>query len=561
MICSTLHSATVFMLLWLLVGPAYGNNQFLGPDESQARALSNKYVEARVSASLQAMLHGKQPRTRQEQLDRIETAMWKTFQAVPKNSAGRVLPRATRHLVHSYFVTMHGWMINGLEPHGMSDNVTEVHESGILLDRVPQLVEDLLEAKRADHGLSLTEVVAMAAAIEQLILDETLVLMQTAYFFNGFDNSTLVDRDALLEILDSYVLLFESGSKANLNDARKHLDLKIRLARLSSWNEIQAHILHIVGNMEYAWKDVRNPFIPSLYSLDDAWHLAEHVINGYGAVQDNECIRMMEALEQLDPKGSGRVPLFTFYSQPPSADYQFKEGAQYLQMIGALEDASGTPQVRIANYVQGPSNCLAHSTYFSICCLAPCDGLMKELEGSIQAPTAPPEQLLTLTSNLSSPSVDAPRRLSSDLEEKLHAIAKRHDGEVPLHGRLFAQWMHFAFPLECPFPHVVGNSSVMSAGHWKNKIEDFRVKPEDEARFIQEGVANAQMFAVDAVALEWSDEEVLPLQEPQRRSAISAVVRVGVQLSMLLVLIRVGMAGLRLAMLTSPEKGTSAFVV
>eukprot|EP00419_Tripos_fusus_P053481 CAMPEP_0172799762 /NCGR_PEP_ID=MMETSP1075-20121228/2081_1 /TAXON_ID=2916 /ORGANISM="Ceratium fusus, Strain PA161109" /LENGTH=82 /DNA_ID=CAMNT_0013637507 /DNA_START=55 /DNA_END=299 /DNA_ORIENTATION=- len=82
MICSSLHSATAFILLWLLVGPAKSNNQFLGPDESQARALSNKYVEARVSASLQAMLHGKQPRTRQEQLDRIEAAMWKTFQAV-----------------------------------------------------------------------------------------------------------------------------------------------------------------------------------------------------------------------------------------------------------------------------------------------------------------------------------------------------------------------------------------------------------------------------------------------------------------------------------------------
>ena len=75
------------------------------------------------------------------------------------------------------------------------------------VDRVPQLVEDSLEAKRAGHGLSLTEVVAMAAVIEQLIIDETLVLMPTAYSFNGFDTSGLVDREALLEILDSYVLL------------------------------------------------------------------------------------------------------------------------------------------------------------------------------------------------------------------------------------------------------------------------------------------------------------------------------------------------------------------
>jgi len=314
-----------------------------------------------------------------------------------------------------------------------------------------------------------------------------------------------------------------------------------------------------VDNADYAWKDVRNPFIPSLYSLDDAWHLAEHVINGYGAVQDSECIRMKEALVQLDHKGDGRVPLSTFYSQPPSALYQFIEAAHYLQMIGALEDSSGTPQVRIANYVQGPSNCLAHSTYFSICCLAQCDGLMKELEGKIQAPTAPPALLLTLTSNLSSPSVDAPRSLSSDLEKKLHAIAQRHGGEVPLHGRLFAQWMHFAFPLECPFPHV-GNASVMSARHWFTSLEDFRVQPEDKARFVQEGAANFQMLAADPVALEWSEEEVLPLQEPKHRSTISGV-RVVLQLSMILMLVRIGMAGLRLATLTSPEKGASTFVV
>ena len=54
------------------------------------------------------------------------------------------------------------------------------------VDRVPQLVEDSLEAKRAGHGLSLTEeVVAMAAGIEQLIIAETLVRMPTVYSFNG----------------------------------------------------------------------------------------------------------------------------------------------------------------------------------------------------------------------------------------------------------------------------------------------------------------------------------------------------------------------------------------
>jgi len=31
---------------------------------------------------------------------------------------------------------------------------------------------------------------------------------------------------------------------------------------------------------------------------------------------------------------------------------------------------------------------------------------------------------------------------------------------VPLHGRLFAQWLHYVFPHECPFPHKNGAVSA-----------------------------------------------------------------------------------------------------
>ena len=46
--------------------------------------------------------------------------------------------------------------------------------------------------------------------------------------------------------------------------------------------------------------------------------------------------------------------------------------------------------------------------------------------------------------------------LQGALSEQLHRIADAHGGRVPLHGRLFAQWLHYAFPRECPFPHKVG---------------------------------------------------------------------------------------------------------
>merc|ERR1719160_1603811 len=46
--------------------------------------------------------------------------------------------------------------------------------------------------------------------------------------------------------------------------------------------------------------------------------------------------------------------------------------------------------------------------------------------------------------------------LHETLRGQLERIAKNHRGNVPLHGRLFKQWMHYVFPQECPFPHRSG---------------------------------------------------------------------------------------------------------
>merc|ERR1739845_120410 len=36
-------------------------------------------------------------------------------------------------------------------------------------------------------------------------------------------------------------------------------------------------------------------------------------------------------------------------------------------------------------------------------------------------------------------------------------MGNRHGDSVPLHGRLMLQWMHFAFPYECPYPALKSN--------------------------------------------------------------------------------------------------------
>merc|ERR1719437_152421 len=95
-----------------------------------------------------------------------------------------------------------------------------------------------------------------------------------------------------------------------------------------------------------------------------------------------------------------------------------------------------------------------------------CDVLMGELESIFQAPAASAEDLLVVVGNLSSSTVDAPRILPEALQQRLGSIAARHGGQVPLHGRLFAQWLHFAFPYECPFPSLPEDQEVLFAKFW-----------------------------------------------------------------------------------------------
>mmetsp|Transcript_23616 Transcript_23616/g.71362 ORF Transcript_23616/g.71362 Transcript_23616/m.71362 type:complete len:577 (-) Transcript_23616:26-1756(-) len=510
-------------------------SQFRGSQGEAAaqRTVAAEEVESSLQGSLEAVLSGGDGATAQR-LAGIEKSIWPTFQALPKNSMGRLAPRSVRYAVHNYFAKEHGWLIKGLEPHGMQLNMTEVHGVSILQDKAPALVEALLEAKRAQHGLSLEDIVAMTAALERLIFDESIALLEASYALNGLSVTEDVDETSLHEVLTSYLLVFEMGIRANLSDAHRHRMIKAKMAKAGgSWPILVEFEQDAVANFGFANRDMVNPFVPTRFPFTAASKIVEDLAGAYGKWQNTECRQMKEELMALDPDGSGLVPLHAFYSQPETADYQFTESVEYLRQIGALDEAGRNPRVRIANYVAGPSNCIASSSYYSVCCLSDCEHLMNELEGEVRAPSATPERLVSMVSNLTSTS-DEPRQLSHSLKEKLRVAAERNGGEVPLHGRLFAQWMHFAFPSECPYPHIVEDTVVLTPTHWLDGKR--AVAPEEERQKHVE-----KQDAVDATepaALLWTDDEVLLLQEPERqsRSVVNGVVRMAVQIVLVSVL-------------------------
>merc|ERR1719428_1419800 len=165
----------------------------------------------------------------------------------------------------------------------------------------------------------------------------------------------------------------------------------------------------------------------------------EQIGERYGRWQDKECRVLKKQLQSMELAGSGRVPLDRFYAGGvDDANWQFLESMPYLEQLGALDTSNPDRlSVIIPNYLNSPTNCVASSKFYSVCCVDECDALLSTLEARIGSWQSTPQLISQLVSGLASDTVTAPRNLPETLVRRLSDIASHHDGLVPLHGRLF----------------------------------------------------------------------------------------------------------------------------
>jgi len=444
----------------------------------------------------------------------IERKMAKTFQALPKNENGRLAPATVRYIVHNYFQKEHGWLIEGLEPTTTRANASEVHGASIIQNKAPAILEALLEERQADRGLALQDAVAMMAALEHLIFDESVILLERAYALNNMHAGDMLDEIGLHEVLRSYLLLFRQGQSANLFDGDLHRSIKARYSTKAGWHDIVAYEQDVQQDYDFNAKMKVNPFQERSYSFEEASQMVINLAEGYGKWQNADCRDMKEHLMTMDTKGAGRIPLDVFYRSSAGTAYEFTESREYLRDVGALDESLvGNPSVLIANYLAGPSNCIASNSYYSVCCLSECEHLMNDIEGHVKGPAATSKQLLSMLSNMSSTTVDAPRTLSPSMTSRLDMIADQNEGTIPIHGRLFGQWLHYAFPHECPLP--VSGVNALTPSAWLNGAaigtsteRDTHIQTSDELE-----------LSGQQVTTEWTDEEILPfVDQPVRKS-------------------------------------------
>jgi len=132
---------------------------------------------------------------------------------------------------------------------------------------------------------------------------------------------------------------------------------------------------------------------------------------------------------------------------------------------------------------------------------------------------AAPSELMAFVAALPSSTVASNRTLPPSQVHRLYKIAEQHGGRVPIHGRLFMQWMHMVYPRECAFPHLSGKTKPVSAEDYLEAGKDAVATAEEMEKIVnapeQEGAASGQ-----GQCGRWVDEEELFLGGPttQRRN-------------------------------------------
>jgi len=401
----------------------------------------------------------------------LEEALRPIFASMPHNAHGKIGQSVVRYLLHRLFM-QRGWSVRGLEPSGQGWSVGSPTE--MLGQEMPRRAVEIFDARLRGEGLDLREVATLASTFKHVLRGEMLERLRAAYRNHLLEQGASLTEEEADRVLYTYVASYVTGK------------------RLSGLSQSEVGAVEAQARKEYANfpQDVqlaldakRELLGQGAASFAGLARAAEEFAERFGRSEDDyECRPRRQDLLGLEHRGSGRVRLSDFYRAAlHEGKWQFGESSGYLRQLGALDESDPSDlQVIIPNYINSKSNCVDASRYYSVCCISECDALLGQLERAIGSPSATPSELASLVAALPSASVPANRSLPAPLLRRLEEVAEGNGGQVPLHGRLFAQWMHHAYPRECPFPHLSGTINPLRVEEWAAEPGNEVVASHDE---------------------------------------------------------------------------------
>lgn len=493
--------ALMIMTLLTAVGFVHAN-EFLKPPEHM---LSEHVTEEDIRISLLEEVEGSLGQgSASKRLPEMEATLRPIFNALPKNTHGNLGHSAVTYALHRLFVVRHGWNIKGLTGEIGIKNASS--PSGVLKDQVPAYIEDMFEKRLAGKGFALHDIAVLAATIEHLIQEEAMSHLSAAFNVHGLSIISPISEAEAATVLDTYMMAYIMGEDLN----------NMTLKQVQAYDKAMPEVFLAWRDTQKFVKDVRMEVTKGSTELSFASvaKVAEVVGERFGSFQNAECDQLKNTLVKSEHRGTGRVRLSEFYKPALDGSWTFQESMGYLRALGLLDESDrDQPSVMIANYITSQANCIASSGFYAVCCKNECEGLLGYLEEHIGASEATPAAIADLIAKLPSSTVPS-QQIAGSLLQRLEEIAAGHNGMVPIHSRLFAQWMHHIYPRECPYPHVTGTADAKLPADFMAESGIHASATEEEMRYhVEKSGATVDSEAKYDLLVEdvmpWSPEQEL----------------------------------------------------
>jgi len=411
----------------------------------------------------------------------LESELEGLFSALPKNEAGLLTTTAARYALHQRFLRRRAWYIRSLNPAGEAQKPASKGEE--LRGHVPQHLLELVERRTAGRGLGLREFAVLVATLEHLIQGDMGERLKAAYAAHHLSHKDAVEAEELGEVLLTFMAHFLSLQHRSgyaitpLEAAKERRDIE---RNYDGWSNVVEFVEAAVreGSQSGGLRQ-RVPFA-------DALSMAEDVMTRFRSYSAEECRGVKALISTLPGGSSGRVRLSDFHRAAANGQALFGESTEFLAQLGAIDGTQpGDAHVLMPNYVYSPSNCVGTTSFFDMCCPNECEAILQDVEQTLQKPEATAEEVAAVLAGRGNGGLSAP------LMGELDMAVQAQGGRVGLHGFHFAQWLHRAFPRECPRPRPTD-----FRGHDGREAE----VPNAEREF--QAVANVSILATKADLLQ-----------------------------------------------------------
>lgn len=183
--------------------------------------VTRELIEQQLQNELEALLgHGGS----RERLERVQAALAPHFAALPKRGDGGVDRASAHYALQRYFALKHGWTVKGLA--AGTEVADEPTSASVVKSKMPAVVFELVERRLSGKSMTLSELVVLAATIEDLVHSGTIDMLTVTYGIAGLSVDEPFRNSSDAELVRSPPVCFGRRSVArSCGNAEKPLSV------------------------------------------------------------------------------------------------------------------------------------------------------------------------------------------------------------------------------------------------------------------------------------------------------------------------------------------------